>query len=166
MTNNSLLQEDFFSNDLTLYKNEKVINIFNLFLDYNELLVKKIQFCMEFFEENNFSESDRLHSEIMLVVKNEKTNISKKAQSLLYELCVFYLSNDMNLKAHETMEAIPNSDYKVKALMTYGMKLKKECGITFANVYFSKARKIIDQFDIIKKNIILNKNITEKNIAN
>ena len=106
-------------------KNSKVINIFNLFADYNELLAKKITFCMEFFLENNFMESDRLHSEIMLVIKNEKNSISLKIQSLLYDLFVFYLSHDMNLKAYETMEAIPSSEHRVKALMTYGIKLKK-----------------------------------------
>lgn len=165
MITNNLQKDDFFSNDLTSFKDSKVINIFNLFADYNELLAKKITFCMEFFLENNFKESDRLHSEIMLVIKNEKNCISAKIQSLLYDLCVFYLSHDMNLKAYETMESIPDSEYRVKALMTYGMKLKKECGNTFADIYFSKARKIIDQFDTIKQNIIMNKNIKEKNIV-
>lgn len=165
MINTTLKSEDFFSNDLTAFRNSKVINIFNLFSDYNELVAKKIEFCMEFFAENNFSESERLHSEIMLAVRNEKNSIPEKIQELLYDLFIFYMTENLNLRAHEIMEVLPVSDLKVKALTAYGLKIKKEVNSSFADIYFSKAKKLIDQSDTIKSNIINTKNINEKHIV-
>ncbi|MFW5782663.1 MAG: hypothetical protein ACOCWO_05175 [Candidatus Muiribacteriaceae bacterium] len=104
---------------------------------------------------------DDLWAEIIIVFRNEYMGSGDAdVEQKIFEIYKSALSVGHNLKAYEAMDLIRIPSLKFSAYMLYAGRLKKYCGEEYAEVYYNKARKIVNDDEAVKSHLIKTKNIT------
>ncbi|MFA5478598.1 MAG: hypothetical protein WC002_09930 [Candidatus Muiribacteriota bacterium] len=172
MVENNLREGNFRSsclNNISENNLLKLIETFNFICDGKSYFLQKVNECMDFYytqtecsalnNEESQEALDCLINEIMFLYKNENRMDQNEKDGLLFQLCVFFLSMDENIRMFSIMNDMVSGVAKFGLLMLYAIKLSNSCGKVYGEIYFEKARKMVEANEEVKNMLIRAKNI-------